>query len=116
LTQVLLVSMPGVPIAHLLGIASMLRRADIRTEVFFGDPETRLSDQLSLANSRQIPIAVIVGPDEFQSGCASVKDLRAGLSIRAGIEDREAFRRAGRAAQMTVQLGEVVATARSLLA
>lgn len=115
ITQVLIVSMAGVPPSHLLKIADMLRAEDISTEVYFGEARVRLSDQLSAANLRGVPVAVIIGPDEVQASKASVKDLQTGLSSRAGIEDRDAFRKAGKAGQVTVDLADLAATVKSIL-
>ena len=116
LTQALIISFPGVPAAYLLKIARLLREAGVRAEVYFGDPKAKMKDQLSLANMRHVPVAVIVGPDEMTAGQASVKDLRAGLEARAGVQDREAFRQAGKTAQVTVGLDVLVETVRGLLA
>jgi len=115
LTQALIISFPGVPAAYLLKIARLLREASVRAEVYFGDPKAKMKDQLSLANLRQVPVAVIVGPDEMTAGQASVKDLRAGLQARAEVQDREAFRQAGKTAQVTVGLDALVDTVRGLL-
>jgi histidyl-tRNA synthetase len=115
LTQAMVISFPGVPAAYLLRIARLLREAGVRTEVYFGDPKAKMKDQLSLANSRRVPVAVIVGPDEMTAGQASVKDLRAGLEARSGVQDREAFRQAGKTAQVTVGLDALVGTVRGLL-
>ncbi len=114
-TQALILSMTGVPASHLLKVAATLRSAGIRTEVYFGEGAVRLSEQLSAANQRQIPVAIIVGPDEYQTGKASVKDLRAGLSSRSGIEDREAFRKAGKTAQVSVELNQLASTVKGML-
>jgi histidyl-tRNA synthetase len=115
LTQALIISFPGVPASYLLKIARLLREAGVRAEVYFGDPKAKMKDQLSLANLRQVPVAVIVGPDEMTAEQASVKDLRAGLEARAGVQDREAFRQAGKTAQVTVGLDKLVETVRALL-
>ena len=115
LTQALIISFPGVPATYLLRIARLLREAGVRSEVYFGDAKAKMKDQLSLANSRQIPVAVIVGSDEMAANQASVKDLRAGLEGRAGVQDREAFRAAGKTAQVTVGLDALVETVRGLL-
>jgi histidyl-tRNA synthetase len=115
ITQVLVLSVAGVPAAHLLKVADLLRAEGICTEVYFGDPGARLSDQLSAANLRGVPVAVIIGPDEQQASQASVKDLQAGLTSRAGIEDRAAFRKAGKAGQVTVALDELAVTVKSIL-
>ncbi len=115
LTQVLIISFSGVPATYLLRIARLLREAGVRSEVYFGDAKAKMKDQLSLANSRQIPVAVIVGSDEMAANQASVKDLRAGLESRASVQDREAFRAAGKTAQVTVGLDALVETVRRLL-
>ncbi|HEY3742638.1 MAG TPA: histidine--tRNA ligase [Bryobacteraceae bacterium] len=115
LTQAMVISFPGVPASYLLKIARLLREAGVRTEVYFGDPKAKMKDQLSLANLRRVPVAVIVGPDEMTAGQASVKDLRKGLEARASVQDREAFRQAGKTAQVTVGLDALVETVRGLL-
>ena len=61
-------------------------------------------------------MAVIVGPDEFNANQVSVKDLRAGMTSRAGIEDRQAFRKAGKAGQTTVALADLASTVKATLA
>jgi histidyl-tRNA synthetase len=115
LTQAMVISFPGVPIPYLLKVASMLRREGVRTEVFFGEPNAKMKDQLSLANLRQVPVAVIIGPDEMEKKQASVKDLQAGLQARSAIGDREEFRKQGKSGQVTVALSELVATVKGIL-
>ena len=115
LTQALVISFPGVPASYLLRVARLLREAGVRTEVYFGDAKAKMKDQLSLANTRHVPVAVIIGPDEMTASQASVKDLRAGLEARAGVQDREAFKQAGKTAQVTVGLDALVETVRGLL-
>jgi histidyl-tRNA synthetase len=115
LTQALVIGLPGVPSDYLLRVATLLRRAGIRTEVYFGEPGTKMKDQLSLANARQMPVAVIVGSDEMEKEQASVKDLGAGLQARTGIGDHDAFKRAGKTGQTTVALTDLVATVRAII-
>lgn len=115
LTEALVISFPGVPASYLLKVASLLRSAGVRTEVYFGDAKAKMKDQLSLANTRAVPVAVIIGPDEMTANQASVKNLKAGLEARANVQDREAFRQAGKTAQVTVSLDELVTTVRSML-
>jgi histidyl-tRNA synthetase len=95
--------------------ARELRANGIATEIFFGDSKTGLKDQLSIANARQIPIAVILGEDELKTGSISIKDLRAGMEARAGIQDREEFRKAGKAGQVTVPRADLLKTIKQLL-
>lgn len=114
-TKVLVVTMRGMPVSELLKVASELRAADIPAEVFFGEPNTSMRNQLSLANARQIPVAVILGENELKNGQVAVKDLEAGLKKRADIKDHEEFRKAGKTAQRTVARSELVQTVRELL-
>jgi histidyl-tRNA synthetase len=58
---------------------------------------------------------VIIGPDEYQSEKVSVKDLRAGLSSREGIQDRQAFRKAGKSGQQTIALDDLIPTVKTIL-
>ena len=115
LTQAMIIALPGVPTPYLLQVATILRKADIRTEVYFGEPNAKMKDQLSLANLRQVPVAVILGSDEMAKSEASVKDLQAGLQARSNIGDREEFRKAGKSGQVTVPLSELVATVKGIL-
>jgi histidyl-tRNA synthetase len=65
----------------------------IPTEVFMGDPKAGMKDQLSHANAREIPVAVLLGPDELSEGKISVKNLIVGKEQREGIGDRDRDRR-----------------------
>jgi len=114
-TQVLILSLRGVPAGELLRLATELRAQNVPAEVFFGDPSAGIRDQLSLANSRQIPVAVIMGEDELKTGQVAVKDLRVGLQARAAIKDREEFRKSGKSGQVTVPRAEFVKTVKQLL-
>jgi len=115
ITQVFVLAFRGVPVTELLTIAASLRAEGIPTEIFFGDPKAGFNKQLSAANARQIPVAVIAGEDELKAGTVSVKDLRAGLQARAGIQDHKEFKQAGKAGQVTVPRGELVATVKGML-
>jgi histidyl-tRNA synthetase len=114
-TKVLIVSLRGVPPRELLAIASDLRANGIATEIFFGDAKVSFRDQLSIANAKEVPVAVIVGEDELKAGQVSIKDLRAGMQARAGIQDREQYRKSGKAGQVSVPRGELVSTIKQML-
>lgn len=114
-TKVLILSMRGVASADLLALASELRAQDIPTEVFFADAARGFKDQLSVANARQIPVAIIIGEDELKAGTVSVKDLRAGMQARSGIQDREQYKKSGKAGQVTVARAELIKTVRDML-
>lgn len=112
--QALVVSLGGVPDAESLRIAAELRAGGIRAEAYFGAKRS-MKVQLSHADHYEIPVAVIVGGDELAAGVVSVKDLLAGKRERADIGDREAYRQAGKAGQVTVPRAEMVETVKGLL-
>lgn len=116
LTKVLVVAMAGMPPVELLKLAAELRAAGIQTEVFFGAGKTSMKNQLSAANAKDIPIAVIMGEDELKAGTVSVKDLRAGKEARAAIQDRGEYTKAGKSGQVTIQRSELVQKVSEMLA
>ncbi|MGE5192352.1 MAG: histidine--tRNA ligase [Deltaproteobacteria bacterium] len=63
-------------LADYLRIGRLLRAAGINTEVF---PDARgVGKQLKYADKKGFRLAVIAGPDEFQSGQWKIKDLKSG--------------------------------------
>jgi len=58
-----------------LEIANQLRQNSINTEVYL-IPETKLDKQLKYADQKNIPYAIILGPDEIQSNQVTLKDLK----------------------------------------
>lgn len=107
--QVLVVSIGNVPRAETLRLATELRAAGLRTETYFASrKKMQMGAQLSHADHYGIPVAVIVGEDELAQGVVSIKDLRAGKAGRADIDDREAYREAGKTGQVTVPRNEML--------
>lgn len=115
-TEVLVLSMRGIPATELLRVATALRNENIRAEVYFGDPNTAIRHQLSFANEKRIPVGVIIGEDELKTNQVSIKDLTAGLAARSGAQDHETFRKAGKTGQVTVPFTALVSTVREILA
>jgi histidyl-tRNA synthetase len=114
--QALVVTMGKVPPAETLRVAAELRAAGVRTEAFFASRKKMgMGNQLSHADHYDIPVAVILGEDEIAQGVVAIKDLRAGKEQREGIEDRDEYRKAGTAAQVTVPRAEMVRTVQQLL-
>ncbi len=114
--QVLVVTMGNVPKAETLKVAAELRADGICTETFFASrKKMQMGNQLSHADHYGIPVAVIIGEDEIAQGVVSVKDLAEGKAQRDGIEDRDAYREAGKTGQVTIARGEMVEHVRSLL-
>ncbi len=114
-TQVLVVSLPGTPVDALLSLACMLRAQNIPTEIYFGALRENMRNQMAFANQRGIPVAVILGEDELKADTVSVKDLKVGMEKRVGLQDREAFRSAGKSGQMTVPRSQLIHTVQQML-
>ncbi len=114
-TKVLVLSMRGVPTNELLKVASELRQANIPTEIYFGKPGTSIKDQLSLANMKRIPVAVILGEDELKAKKISIKDLEIGMKQREGIIDREEYRKAGKVGQVTTDRQNLIQAVMEIL-
>ncbi len=112
--EALIVSMGKVPRHETLRIAAELRAAGIATEAYFGQ-KMGLKHQLAHADHYGIPVAVILGEDELAQGVVSIKDLTAGKQSREGIADHDAYRQAGKSAQVTVPRAEMIAKVRELL-
>ena len=66
--------------ADYMAMASELRQAGIRAEVYLGNPKN-FGNQLKYADQRQSPLAVIQGSDEAARGVVTVKDLVLGAKI-----------------------------------
>lgn len=114
-TEVLIVTFRGVAKAQYLAMAAELRNAGLNTEIFFGKKKAGVTDQLSHANLYGVPVAVIAGEDELARGEISVKDLREGAAAREGIEDRDAYREAGKAGQQTITRTDLVPAIKRIL-
>ncbi len=114
--QVLVATMGRVPRAETLRLTAELRTAGLRAEAFFASrKKMSMGNQLSHANHYGVPVAVIIGEDELANGQVSIKDLQEGMAQRAGIEDRDAYREAGKAGQVTVARADMVKTVLEML-
>ena len=63
-----------------LSLAAELRQAGLMVETFLLD--RGLGKQFAYADTRGIPYAIVLGPDELAEGTVSVKDLVAGDQVR----------------------------------
>jgi histidyl-tRNA synthetase len=75
-TQVLIARFDSEGIPENLRIASMLRKENLRVEIWYDDD--RMKKQFSYADKQQIPLVIIAGPDERVKGEVSLKNLRTG--------------------------------------
>ena len=108
-TQVLIVTMRHVADRDYLALARELRQAGLSAEIYFGRRKDGMTQQLSYANRKGIPVAVIMGGDELADQKVSIKDLQEGREAREGLEDRDAYLQAGKAGQRTIDRADMVA-------
>lgn len=113
ITKVLVIAIKGTPTPELLRIAHELRSAAIPTEVYLSDTPASMRTQLSYANARGIPVAVILGGDELKAGTVAIKDLVAGAKRDA--TDHDAYVKAGQTGQTTVKRTDLIATVSRLI-
>ena len=72
-TQVLVTVFDAELAQESLKVATLLRQAGIRTEVY--SRPTRLSTQIKYADTKGIPYAVILGSDELAAGSVAIRNL-----------------------------------------
>jgi histidyl-tRNA synthetase len=101
-------------------ITRELRQAGINSELYLGE-EKGLGKQLQYANRQQIPVAVIVGSDEFAKGEVTLKDLKLGGLLQdkkksTSGKEREEWLKLSRTAQVTVPRGELLQHIKEMLA
>jgi histidyl-tRNA synthetase len=93
-------------------MATELRAAGIRAEVYLGNPKN-FGNQLKYADNRNSPIAVIEGGDEKVAGIVQIKDLILGaqLAKEASLEEWKA-----RPSQIEAPRAQLVVKVREMLA
>ncbi|MCV2866605.1 histidine--tRNA ligase [Albidovulum sediminicola] len=92
-------------------MATELRRAGIRAEVYLGNPKN-FGNQLKYADKRNSPAAIIQGGDEAARGVVQVKDLYLGAKIAAEASHEEWK---AQPAQTEVARADLVAEVRRIL-
>ncbi len=101
-------------IADYQRMVSSLRAADIRAELYLGNPKN-MGNQLKYADRRNSPCVVIQGSDEAARGEVLIKDLILGANLTA-IKDRDEYLKKQTEAQFSVKEADLVAEVRALLA
>ncbi len=66
-------------------IANLLRQENINCDLYSG--ESKLRGQFGLANDRNIPIAVVAGPDEIKINTVNIKNMRTGKQVNVPLEN-----------------------------
>ena len=101
-------------IADCQKLVQTLRNADIRAELYLGNPK-KFGKQLEYADKRGSPCVVIQGSDERAAGKLTLKDLIEGAKAAAAIKDNKEWKE-GRPAQVTVDGKDLVPEVRKILA
>jgi histidyl-tRNA synthetase len=97
--------------AEYQAMASDLRNAGIRAEVYLGNPKN-FGNQLKYADKRQSPVAVIQGSDEAANGKVQLKDLILGAKLA---QDATLEEWKSQPAQTEVDRADLVAGVKALL-
>jgi histidyl-tRNA synthetase len=96
-------------------LATALRNAGIRAEMYLGNPKHGIGQQLKYADKRSSPCAVIQGPDEQAKGEVQIRDLIAGAAP-SDTTDRAEYLKKQAEAQFAVKEAGLVDAVRQLLA
>jgi histidyl-tRNA synthetase len=102
-------------IADYQRMVSALRTANIRAELYLGNPKNNIGTQLKYADKRGSPCAIIQGGDEKARGEVQIKDLILGATL-ADTKDRDEYLKKQAEAQFAVKEEALVDAVRKLLA
>lgn len=70
-------------VRYAIGLAQELRQAEINTELYVGDEPT-LKGQLAYVLNQEIPVAIVLGPDEQAAGKVTIKNIGAKEQVAVG--------------------------------
>jgi histidyl-tRNA synthetase len=96
-----------------LKILRELRQAGIPSEIFSGDTKN-LTRQIRYGDKVGIPVAVIAGSNEFETGSVTIKNLAAGAEKAADTAGREEWLKA-EGFQETIDRSQLIAYVKKLL-
>jgi histidyl-tRNA synthetase len=113
-SDVLVTTMDAALLPQYVALVRTLRDGGLNTEIYL-KPQAKLGEQLRYASDWRIPFALIMGSDEASRGTVTVKDLEAGATASAKIEDHNAWI-ARRPGQFEVERELLVGRLRELLA
>jgi histidyl-tRNA synthetase len=101
-------------IADYQKMVAALRGADIRAELYLGNPKN-MGNQLKYADRRHSPCVIIQGSDEKANGKIQIKDLILGAGL-SEIKDREEYLKKQTEAQYEVDEAKLVEAVHEVLA
>jgi histidyl-tRNA synthetase len=118
--QVIVTVMESDRLTEYQKITRAIREAGINAELYLGE-EKSLGKQLQYANRQQIPVALIIGGDEFARNEVTLKDLILGTALQdkkktATGKEREEWLRLSRSVQVTVPMDRCLSTLGEILA
>ncbi len=102
-------------IADYQKMVATLRNANIRAELYLGNPKHSIGQQMKYADRRNAPCVIVQGSDERANGKIQIKDLILGAGLTE-IKDREEYLRKQAEAQYEVDQGKLVDAVREVLA
>jgi len=105
----------GGEIADYQKMVATLRNANIRAELYLGNPKHSIGQQMKYADRRNAPCAIVQGSDERANGRIQIKDLILGAGLTE-IKDREEYLKKQAEAQYEVDQGKLVDAVREVLA
>jgi histidyl-tRNA synthetase len=105
----------GGEIADYQKMVATLRNANIRAELYLGNPKHSLGQQMKYADKRNAPCAIVQGSDEKANGKIQIKDLILGAGL-TDIKDRELYLKKQTEAQYEVDQDKLVDAVREVLA
>jgi histidyl-tRNA synthetase len=105
----------GGEIADYQKMVATLRNANIRAELYLGNPKHSLGQQMKYADKRNAPCAIVQGSDERANGKIQIKDLILGAGLTE-IKDREEYLKKQTEAQYEVDQSNLVDAVREVLA
>ncbi|WP_341863892.1 histidine--tRNA ligase [Gymnodinialimonas sp. 57CJ19] len=98
--------------AEYQAMASTLRNAGIRAEVYLGNPKN-FGNQLKYADKRRSPVAIIQGSDEAARGVVQLKDLVLGANLA---QDATLEEWKSQPAQTEVSVTDLIAEVQAIIA
>ena len=105
----------GDDIAEYQKMVANLRNANIRAELYLGNPKHSLGQQMKYADRRNSPCAIVQGSDEKARSKVQIKDLISGAGL-TDIKDREEYLKRQAEAQVEVDQDKLVAEVKKILA
>jgi len=113
ISQVLVTAMDRERMGDYITLLNELRNSGLKAEIFLGETKN-LTKQLKYADRVGIPVAVIMGSDEFENKQITVKNLVAGRIQAQEVSDREEWLKAENI-QETIPRAEMINYVRRLL-